>query len=357
MASAPSSLDQAAGLGLDASQTKTYVATRRVLESQSAALAQFFGPLPAVVAVPEAPVGQSTTPTVEGGLSSPYTATTTGVPTTPILPPPTPEAIQASLPLTIVTPHGGHRALQHVLETCEDLEKREALLVTASPLSRHLTALVTGRRATTDDDDVNVIREDDEDDDTNILPPYMSSAQALADLHRAGAAVPRRVCQHPFRKNDIVWVCRTCQADETCVLCHDCFSQSTHEGHDVAFYHAQAGGCCDCGDPDGKRERVPLRMRLPLFRFVGGVVRAGARVTMTTLALICPRNVSSALFVGMAQIVSPLPCCLLTLCSYAIPCCSSAILFALLLDYHDSLGSSGLLSPPRTPSFFGDVLR
>jgi Putative zinc finger in N-recognin (UBR box) len=47
-------------------------------------------------------------------------------------------------------------------------------------------------------------------------------------------------------------VCRTCQADETCVLCHSCFSQSNHDGHDVAFYHAQAGGCCDCGDPDGK---------------------------------------------------------------------------------------------------------
>ena len=46
-------------------------------------------------------------------------------------------------------------------------------------------------------------------------------------------------------------VCRTCQADETCVLCHACYSQSNHEGHDVAFYHAQAGGCCDCGDPDG----------------------------------------------------------------------------------------------------------
>jgi hypothetical protein len=42
-------------------------------------------------------------------------------------------------------------------------------------------------------------------------------------------------------------VCRTCQSDETCVLCHDCYTHSNHEGHDVAFYHAQAGGCCDCG--------------------------------------------------------------------------------------------------------------
>eukprot|EP00957_Ditylum_brightwellii_P156131 11883950-Ditylum_brightwellii.AAC.1 len=65
-----------------------------------------------------------------------------------------------------------------------------------------------------------------------------------------GHSIPRRVCQHPFRRNDIVWVCRTCQSDETCVLCHACYSHSNHEGHDVAFYHAQAGGCCDCGDPD-----------------------------------------------------------------------------------------------------------
>lgn len=39
-------------------------------------------------------------------------------------------------------------------------------------------------------------------------------------------------------------------SDETCVLCHYCFTHSNHEGHDVAFYHAQAGGCCDCGDED-----------------------------------------------------------------------------------------------------------
>jgi hypothetical protein len=79
---------------------------------------------------------------------------------------------------------------------------------------------------------------------------YHSTADALIHLSELGNAIPRRVCQFPFKRNDIVWVCRTCQADETCVLCHACFSQSNHEGHDVAFYHAQAGGCCDCGDPD-----------------------------------------------------------------------------------------------------------
>lgn len=86
---------------------------------------------------------------------------------------------------------------------------------------------------------------------SNPSPPYSkSSSVALNAILTKFSKTPRRVCQHPFRKNDIVWVCRTCQSDETCVLCHECFTRSNHEGHDVAFYHAQAGGCCDCGDPD-----------------------------------------------------------------------------------------------------------
>jgi len=77
-----------------------------------------------------------------------------------------------------------------------------------------------------------------------------SVEDAFTALNSLGQFAPRRVCQHPFHKNDIVWVCRTCQADETCVLCHACWSDSDHVGHDFSFYHAQAGGCCDCGDGD-----------------------------------------------------------------------------------------------------------
>ncbi|CAM9927790.1 unnamed protein product, partial [Phaeothamnion confervicola] len=61
---------------------------------------------------------------------------------------------------------------------------------------------------------------------------------------------PRRVCQYAFKLYDIVWICKSCQADETCVLCNECFIPALHENHEVFFYHAQAGGCCDCGDPD-----------------------------------------------------------------------------------------------------------
>jgi len=139
--------------------------------------------------------------------------------------------LEETMPITIITHSRGHHELYRALEQLEGLEKEEATLLERADLTRRLTEIVTGDR-------------------------YDSSEQALRELEGIGRAVPRRVCQHPFRKNDIVWVCRTCQADETCVLCHACFSQSHHEGHDVAFYHAQAGGCCDCGDPDGTL--VPL---------------------------------------------------------------------------------------------------
>ena len=66
----------------------------------------------------------------------------------------------------------------------------------------------------------------------------------------------RKVCQYFFQKNDIAWICRTCQSDETCVLCNACFQDSQHEGHEILWYHSFSGGCCDCGDacawkPDG----------------------------------------------------------------------------------------------------------
>jgi hypothetical protein len=73
---------------------------------------------------------------------------------------------------------------------------------------------------------------------------------------------PRKVCQYQFKRNDIVWICKQCQkgvvlayfneafliydslyVDETCVLCNDCFQKSNHTGHEVYFYHSNAGGC------------------------------------------------------------------------------------------------------------------
>merc|ERR1712137_1238121 len=71
-------------------------------------------------------------------------------------------------------------------------------------------------------------------DDEDLVMESDSSQQRLQKakqkFHKFGSSLPKKVCQHPFKRNDIVWVCRTCQADETCVLCHQCYDQSNHEG-------------------------------------------------------------------------------------------------------------------------------
>lgn len=75
----------------------------------------------------------------------------------------------------------------------------------------------------------------------SMAPFKIASISNLADVQQKllPANTPRRVCQYAFLKNDIVWICKNCQADETCVLCNDCFRSSDHEGHEVYFYHAQ----------------------------------------------------------------------------------------------------------------------
>jgi Putative zinc finger in N-recognin (UBR box) len=232
-------------LNLTATQQRAYDSVRRILASPPGDFLET-SPIPSLVKLewtaPAAPAPATATATA--------TSTTTTSPATALVSvaarPPLPAlvvAARAALPgaeaaaadddddpevVTIVTPSRGHHELYRRLEELEGLEKEESTLLERSDVTVTLTSVVTGQ------------------------PLYEGGPpEAVQHLYRLGQAVPRRVCQHPFRKNDIVWVCKTCQADETCVLCHSCFSQSNHEGHDVAFYHAQAGGCCDCGDPDG----------------------------------------------------------------------------------------------------------
>jgi hypothetical protein len=151
-----------------------------------------------------------------------------------------------------------------------------------------------------------------------------TNTQNPADYIAAMAQrIPRRVCQHPFRKNDIVWVCRTCQADETCVLCHACFSASDHHNHDVAFYHAQAGGCCDCGDPDGT-------YFIFFFLFPSFSVIIFFRCCCCLLPLF---------IIDCVSFVHP------TLFSFSL---KQSLSLSLSLASTNSLGSSGFLSPPRS---------
>ena len=47
-------------------------------------------------------------------------------------------------------------------------------------------------------------------------------------------------CGRLFKEGDLVYNCKTCQTDGTCVLCQDCFDDSNHEGHVVTFHKV----CC-----------------------------------------------------------------------------------------------------------------
>lgn len=59
------------------------------------------------------------------------------------------------------------------------------------------------------------------------------------------------VCGVVFKKGEIVWTCRECGKNSTCVLCDKCYKNSNHVGHEVYFHVASGnGGCCDCGDEE-----------------------------------------------------------------------------------------------------------
>lgn len=64
-------------------------------------------------------------------------------------------------------------------------------------------------------------------------------------------------CGHIFKSGESTYSCKTCAADETCVLCSKCFECSDHEGHQV-YVSVSPGnsGCCDCGDAEAWRREV-----------------------------------------------------------------------------------------------------
>lgn len=84
---------------------------------------------------------------------------------------------------------------------------------------------------------------------------YWRSNASVIDirkLQKLADAESRSVCGYVFQQGDIVWTCRQCAKDPTCVQCDKCFRKSDHEGHEVYFHRASGGGsgCCDCGDEE-----------------------------------------------------------------------------------------------------------
>eukprot|EP01134_Creolimax_fragrantissima_P005787 CFRG5787T1 len=61
---------------------------------------------------------------------------------------------------------------------------------------------------------------------------------------------PSSTCGRIFRNGDPTFACRDCANDPTCVLCQNCFQESTHRTHNYVMYTSNGGGCCDCGDQE-----------------------------------------------------------------------------------------------------------
>lgn len=66
-----------------------------------------------------------------------------------------------------------------------------------------------------------------------------------------------RRCGHIFKNAEAIYRCRTCEIDDTSVLCGRCFNSSEHDAHVVSVTMSSGnGGCCDCGDPEAWRTPV-----------------------------------------------------------------------------------------------------
>uniref|UniRef100_A0A7E4W1J9 E3 ubiquitin-protein ligase n=1 Tax=Panagrellus redivivus TaxID=6233 RepID=A0A7E4W1J9_PANRE len=59
---------------------------------------------------------------------------------------------------------------------------------------------------------------------------------------------PGQLCGKLFKNGDPTYTCKECAADDTCVLCHECFKQSAHAKHKYRMHSSSGGGYCDCGD-------------------------------------------------------------------------------------------------------------
>lgn len=82
-------------------------------------------------------------------------------------------------------------------------------------------------------------------------PWSLSDAQGAVDGAEYTEAARGKPCGHIFKSGEATYRCKTCTADDTCVLCARCFDASDHDGHQV-YVSVSPGnsGCCDCGDDE-----------------------------------------------------------------------------------------------------------
>ena len=82
----------------------------------------------------------------------------------------------------------------------------------------------------------------------------LRDAQGAVDGAEYTEAARGKPCGHIFKGGEATYRCRTCTADDTCVLCTKCFEASDHTGH-MVYISVSPGnsGCCDCGDAEAWR--------------------------------------------------------------------------------------------------------
>ncbi|RFU31313.1 hypothetical protein B7463_g5037, partial [Scytalidium lignicola] len=85
-------------------------------------------------------------------------------------------------------------------------------------------------------------------------PWKLRTAQGGADGDEFTEAARGKACGHIFKGGEATYRCKTCSADDTCVLCSRCYDSSDHTGH-MVYVSVSLGnsGCCDCGDPEAWR--------------------------------------------------------------------------------------------------------
>jgi len=89
------------------------------------------------------------------------------------------------------------------------------------------------------------------------VPWSLRNAQGAEEGAEYSAAAKGTACGHIFKNGESTYHCKTCAADDTCVLCAKCFESSDHEGHAVLISVSPGNsGCCDCGDREAWRREV-----------------------------------------------------------------------------------------------------
>jgi len=88
-------------------------------------------------------------------------------------------------------------------------------------------------------------------------PWSLRAAQGAVDGAEYLPSAKGTACGHIFKSGESTYACKTCQADDTCVLCSRCFECSDHEGHQVYISVSPGNsGCCDCGDKEAWKRDV-----------------------------------------------------------------------------------------------------